>query len=53
MVDSNTVKLQWIAAHADLWDIKQADELAKLGKYSNSIIKRPIPHSYIKRKIDE
>ena len=51
--NSNTVELRWIAAHADLWGNEQADELAKLGTTSNSILKCPIPYSYIKKKIYE
>ena len=51
--NSNTVELRWIAAHADLWGNEQADELAKLGTTSDSILECPIPHSYIKNKIDE
>ena len=51
--NSNIVELRWIAAHADLWGNEQADELAKLGTTSNTTLACPIPHSYIKTKIDE
>ena len=47
------MELRWIAAQADLWGNEQADELAKLGAISNSILEWPNPQSYIKKKIDE
>ena len=51
--NSNTVELRWIAAYADHLGNEQADELAKLSTTSDSIRECPIPHSYIKNRIDE
>ena len=48
-----TLEIRWIAAHIGLWGNEKADELAKLGKISESTLKCPIPQSYIKRLIDD
>ena len=48
---NNKLELRWIAAHTGLWGNKRADELAKLGTSSDTILNCPIPHSYIKKQI--
>ena len=50
---SNTVELRWIAAHTGLWGNERADELAKLGTTSDSILGCYISQSYIKKQIDD
>ena len=50
---SNTLELRWIAAHTGLWGNERADELAKLGTTSDTILNCPIPHSYIKKQIND
>ena len=53
LATSNQVELRWIAAHAGLWGNEKADELAKLGTTSDSILECPIPQSYIKKQIND
>ena len=50
---TNTLEIRWIAAHIGLWGNEKADELAKIGTTSESVLKCPIPQSYIKRLIDD
>ena len=50
---TNTLEIRWIAAHIGLWGSEKADELAKIGTTSESVLKCPIPQSYIKRLIDD
>jgi ribonuclease HI len=38
--------------HIGLWGNERADELAKLGTSSDTILNCPIPHSYIKKQIN-
>ena len=49
----NTLEVRWIAAHTGLWGNEKADELAKKGTTGESRMECPIPHSYIKRLINE
>ena len=50
---ANTVELRWVAAHKGIWGNERADELAKLGTTAESILRCPIPQSYIKKLIDD
>ena len=50
---TNTLKIQWIAAHIGLWGNEKADELAKIGTTSESTLRCPVPQSFIKRLIDD
>ena len=39
----NTVHIKWIAAHVGHWGNKRADELAKIGTTSTSLVKGTSP----------
>ena len=49
----NSLEVRWIAAHTGLWGNEKADELAKLGTTEGTPITCPIPHSLIKRRINQ
>ena len=48
----NTVHIKWIAAHVGHWGNEKADELAKIGTTSTSLVKGYIPQSHIKALIN-
>ena len=48
----NTVHIKWIAAHVGHWGNERADELAKIGTTSTSLVKGYIPQSHIKALIN-
>ena len=46
----NTVHIKWIGAHIGHWGNKRADELAKIGTASTTLVKGYIPQAHIKFK---
>ena len=48
----NTVHIKWIATHVGHWGNERADELAKMGTTSTSLVKGYIPQSHIKALIN-
>ena len=48
----NTVHIKWIAAHVGHWGNERADELAKIGTTSTSLVKGYISQFHIKALIN-
>ena len=52
LAKNSTVHIKWIAAHVGHWGNERADELAKIGITSTSLVKGYIPQSHIKALIN-